>query len=47
MIKKFIKYIFNYNKNITKLGRWNLKSCNNNKTIIIIIIIIIVYRFSY
>jgi hypothetical protein len=34
MIKKFIKYIFNYNKNITKLGRWNLKSCNNNKTII-------------
>ena len=34
MIKKFIKYICNYNKNITKLCRWNLKSCSNNKTII-------------
>jgi hypothetical protein len=34
MIKKFLKYIFNYNKNKTKLGRWNLKSCSNTKTII-------------
>ena len=34
MIKMFIKYIFNYNENTTKLGRWNIKSCSNTKTII-------------